>query len=82
MNRFTFSKKQVLIRFVELLFILIWVFPLLWMLITSLKVEEEVITKVIMGEPLTNFDQFVDNWHRLGGTEIVQEVNRWAAQNP
>ena len=45
MKKLTFSKKQLLIRCIELLFILIWVFPLLWMVITSLKLEEEVITR-------------------------------------
>ena len=49
---------------------------------TLQPMEEEVITKVIMGDPITNFDQFVENWYRLGGTDIVQEVNLWAEQNP
>jgi multiple sugar transport system permease protein/raffinose/stachyose/melibiose transport system permease protein len=78
MNRFTFSKKQVLIRFVELLFILIWVFPLLWMLITSLKVEEEVITRTFSFWPanptLENYikaftSTYIVNW--MGNSFIV-----------
>jgi len=48
---------------------------------TLQPMEEEVITKVIMGEPIAMFDQFVENWYRLGGTEIVQEVNLWAERN-
>ncbi len=49
---------------------------------TLQPMEEEVITKIIMGEPIAMFDQFVENWYRLGGTEIVNEVNLWAEQNP
>lgn len=78
MNRFTFSKKQVLIRFVELLFILIWVFPLLWMVITSLKLEEEVITRTFSFWPanptLDNYikaftSTYIVNW--MGNSFIV-----------
>ena len=37
--------KPILFRCLELLFIAIWAFPLIWMIITSLKLENEVITK-------------------------------------
>ncbi|WP_319757242.1 carbohydrate ABC transporter permease [uncultured Sphaerochaeta sp.] len=40
-----YNKKTLLKRALEILIILIWVFPLVWMVITSLKLEEEVITK-------------------------------------
>ncbi len=43
--------------------------------------EAEMITKVIMGEPIEKFDQFVEEWYRLGGTEIVDEVNLWYSKN-
>ncbi len=43
--------------------------------------EAETITKIIMGEPIEAFDQFVTNWYKLGGTEIVNEVNVWAERN-
>lgn len=43
--------------------------------------ETEMITKVIMGEPIELFDQFVQNWYQLGGTEIEEEVNQWADKN-
>jgi len=33
-------------RIIEVLFILLWVFPLFWLVITSLKNENEVVTKV------------------------------------
>ncbi len=37
--------KKVVYRFLEILFLFIWVFPLIWLVITSLKLENEVITK-------------------------------------
>lgn len=45
---------------------------------TLQSMEDEMIIKVIMGEPLDRFDQFVDDWFRLGGTDITLEVNQWA----
>lgn len=44
--------------------------------------EAEMITKVIMGGSIDLFDQFVENWYKLGGTDIVNEVNYWAENNP
>jgi putative aldouronate transport system substrate-binding protein len=41
------------------------------------KMETEMITKVISGAPIEQFDQFVKEWMRLGGTEITKEVNEW-----
>ena len=29
--------------------------------------EEEMVIKVIMGEPLSEFDAFVNEWYSLGG---------------
>lgn len=42
------------------------------------RLEEEVLTKIIMGAPLEDFDKFVDDWRRLGGDEMTKEVNEWA----
>jgi putative aldouronate transport system substrate-binding protein len=40
--------------------------------------EQEMMAKVIMGElGLDAFDNFVKEWHRLGGEQITQEVNEW-----
>lgn len=44
--------------------------------------ESEMITKVIMGDSIELFDQFVEDWYQLGGSDIVNEVNLWAASNP
>lgn len=44
------------------------------------KMEEEVFTKIIMGESIDNFDKFVTDWNNLGGEQITKEVNEWAAK--
>jgi putative aldouronate transport system substrate-binding protein len=49
---------------------------------TLQTMEAEMVTKIIMGDPIDLFDQFVEDWYNLGGTEIVNEVNQWAEQNP
>lgn len=41
------------------------------------KIEIEMITKIIMGAPLEEFDKFVADWKRLGGDDITAEVNEW-----
>lgn len=49
---------------------------------TLQSMEAEVIIKVIMGASIDSFDKFVKDWYELGGTQIVDEVNLWAVQNP
>jgi len=39
--------------------------------------EDEMVVKIIMGEPLSSFDAFVQQWHSMGGDEITREVNDW-----
>lgn len=39
------NKKEIVFLILELLLIAIWIFPLLWMVITSLKFENEVVTR-------------------------------------
>jgi putative aldouronate transport system substrate-binding protein len=40
--------------------------------------EIETFTMIIMGEAdLDEFDEFVDQWHDLGGLQITEEVNDW-----
>ena len=44
------------------------------------KMMMETFTKIIMGEKSPDeFDVFVANWHKLGGDDIMKEVNEWAA---
>jgi putative aldouronate transport system substrate-binding protein len=37
----------------------------------------EVFTRIIMGEPVEEFDQLVKDWNALGGEQITKEVNDW-----
>lgn len=39
------EKRKIIYRILEVLLILIWIFPLVWMVITSLKYENEVVTR-------------------------------------
>lgn len=47
---------------------------------TLQQMEEEVFTKIIMGQSIDTFDKFVDDWKKLGGDQITKEVNEWAAK--
>ena len=47
-----------------------------WGSLSSL--QNEVIIKIIVGDyEVDHFDEFVDDWHKLGGTEITAAVNEW-----
>jgi putative aldouronate transport system substrate-binding protein len=42
---------------------------------TLFKLEQETYLKIIVGkEPLESFDTFVENWKKLGGDKITEEV--------
>ncbi|MDQ6417951.1 extracellular solute-binding protein [Paenibacillus sp. LHD-117] len=44
------------------------------------KLEKEVFTKIIMGAAfIDSFDKFVEDWKKLGGDQMTQEVNDWNA---
>lgn len=45
------------------------------------KMEDEVFTKIIMGQSVDTFDKFVADWKKLGGDQMTKEVNDWAAKN-
>ena len=47
-----------------------------WGSLSSL--QNEVIIKIIVGDyDVDYFDEFVEDWHKLGGTEITAAVNEW-----
>lgn len=46
---------------------------------TLAKLQDETFIKIILGDPIDNFDKFVDDWKRLGGDQMTQEVNDWYA---
>ena len=42
------------------------------------SMKEEVFAKIIIGEEaLEAFDTFVEDWYRLGGQDVTDEVNEW-----
>jgi len=43
------------------------------------KLELETISRIIMGAPIEEFDKYVENWNKLGGSDITKEVNEWYA---
>jgi putative aldouronate transport system substrate-binding protein len=43
------------------------------------KLQNEVFVKIILGEPIESFDKFVEDWKKLGGDQMTQEVNEWYA---
>ncbi len=45
------------------------------------KMQNEVFIKIILGQPIEEFDKFVTDWKKLGGDQITQEVNDWYASN-
>ncbi|MEK5026852.1 extracellular solute-binding protein [Paenibacillus sp. FSL M7-1046] len=48
---------------------------------TLQKMEEEVFTKIVMGQSIDTFDKFVEDWTKLGGEQIMKEINEWAEKN-
>jgi putative aldouronate transport system substrate-binding protein len=48
---------------------------------TLQTMEEVMVSKIIMGDSIDLFDKFVEEWYRLGGTKIIEEVNMWAEEN-
>lgn len=41
------------------------------------KLEQETFVKIIMGNaPVSEFDKFVEQWHKMGGDTITEEVNK------
>ncbi|WP_337102187.1 extracellular solute-binding protein [Paenibacillus sp. YIM B09110] len=49
---------------------------------TLRKMEIEMVTKVIMGNPISDFDKFVADWKQIGGEQITREVNDWFESTP
>lgn len=45
---------------------------------TLMKMQDETITRIIMGDlNVSDYDNFVEEWKRVGGNEITEEVNEW-----
>ncbi|WP_374987773.1 extracellular solute-binding protein [Paenibacillus sp. R14(2021)] len=43
------------------------------------KMQNEVFVRIILGAPIGEFDKFVQDWNKLGGTLITNEVNNYYA---
>ncbi|SFA81951.1 putative aldouronate transport system substrate-binding protein [Cohnella sp. OV330] len=42
------------------------------------KLEKEIFTKIVMGAAsVDEFDTFVADWNKLGGADILKEINEW-----
>jgi putative aldouronate transport system substrate-binding protein len=51
-------------------------------LATIQKLELETFTRIITGDaPISEFDNFVTSWNRLGGQRITEEINQWYVNN-
>ncbi|MGF7029211.1 putative aldouronate transport system substrate-binding protein [Paenibacillus mucilaginosus] len=44
------------------------------------ELQDEAFIRIILGRPIDEFDRFVEEWHRLGGDRMTEEVNRWHAE--
>ncbi|MDA3731916.1 extracellular solute-binding protein [Niameybacter massiliensis] len=42
--------------------------------------RDEVYHRIITGAPIEEFDKFVNDWHKMGGDQITNEVNDWYAK--
>lgn len=43
------------------------------------NLQHDYFVNIILGEPIDQFDRFVEEWYRLGGADITTEVNQWHA---
>lgn len=43
------------------------------------NLQYETFVNIILGRPIDDFDQFVEEWHKLGGEKMTTEVNQWFA---
>ncbi|MCM3748162.1 extracellular solute-binding protein [Paenibacillus pasadenensis] len=46
------------------------------------KMRDETFMKIIVGSaPISDFDKYVEDWKKLGGNDITDEVNEWYKNN-
>ncbi|AEE97895.1 extracellular solute-binding protein [Mahella australiensis] len=45
------------------------------------KLYDETVAKVVMGENISLFDKFIDDYRKLGGEQMETEVNQWYESN-
>lgn len=44
------------------------------------EIQLHVYTDIILGRPIEEFDRFVEQWKKLGGNQITEEVNQWYSE--
>ena len=44
------------------------------------ELQNDTFINIILGNPIDQFDQFVEEWHRLGGDSITTQVNQWFSE--
>ena len=42
-----------------------------------LTARNEAFVRIIMGDSIDTFDQFVENWKKNGGDEMAKEATAW-----
>lgn len=45
------------------------------------KLATETILKIVLGEPVDQYDTFLENWMKLGGEEVLKEAQEWFDAN-
>lgn len=45
------------------------------------KMMEETYDKIIMGDDIKKFDEYVEKWNKLGGADLTKETNEWYKKN-
>ncbi|MCB6414370.1 extracellular solute-binding protein [Faecalimonas umbilicata] len=67
-----------------------FVYPVYNDLMTNIMIEKaatlkymtvEMIIKIMAGQDVSSYNQFLDVWYAAGGQDIVDEVNLWYEQN-
>ena len=43
--------------------------------------QHETYFDIILGNPIDEFDNFIEKWNKLGGEQITKEVNAWYTHN-
>lgn len=44
------------------------------------SLKNKTFMNIILGRPVEDFDRYVEEWHRLGGAEMTDEVNQWYSE--
>ncbi|KAB8131060.1 extracellular solute-binding protein [Gracilibacillus oryzae] len=41
----------------------------------------DTFVNIILGNPIDDFDDFVNKWYNMGGAKLTEEVNQWYTEN-